>query len=109
MSKTQQVGWLVLLMIGVMGHALAEDITVSTYYPSPRGVYDELRANTVEVSQSIRFNPTHAVRPSCGADTRGTVWFAQDVAMGGAVVDALQFCARVTDRYQWVLVMGANP
>ena len=24
-----------------------EDITVTTYYPSPRGVYDELVANTV--------------------------------------------------------------
>ena len=109
MSNAQHIGWLVVLMTGVMGQALAEDITVSTYYPSPRGVYDELRANTVEVNQSIRFNPTkEAVRPACEAATRGTVWFAQDVAIGGVVADALEFCALVNDQYQWVVVMGAN-
>ena len=38
--------------MGVLGAVLGagllaygEDITVTTYYPSPRGVYDELRAN----------------------------------------------------------------
>jgi hypothetical protein len=43
-------GWL----IGVVGGLLAgwltvcgEEITLTTYYPSPRGVYDELRANRV--------------------------------------------------------------
>ena len=32
--------------------ARGEDISVSTYYPSPRGVYDELRANTVVLKDS---------------------------------------------------------
>jgi len=38
-------GWLVVgLLVGTMVYALAEDITLTTYYPSPRGVYQELRA-----------------------------------------------------------------
>ena len=36
------------LLLGMLLTALAayaEEISISTYYPSPRGVYDELRAN----------------------------------------------------------------
>ena len=37
-------GWLVVaLLVGTTGSALAEELTVTTYYPSPRGVYKELR------------------------------------------------------------------
>jgi hypothetical protein len=37
-------GWMVLLLLGgVAAYAIAEEITLTTYYPSPRGVYDELR------------------------------------------------------------------
>ena len=37
-------GWLVpALLLGTMAYAIAEDITITTYYPSPRGVYKELR------------------------------------------------------------------
>jgi len=36
--------WLVpLLLLGTMAYALAEELTLTTYYPSPRGVYQELR------------------------------------------------------------------
>ena len=31
------------LLLGTMTYALAEDYILSTYYPSPRGVYDQLR------------------------------------------------------------------
>ena len=38
--------WLVpLILLGVIGYALAEDLTLTTYYPSPRGVYKELRTS----------------------------------------------------------------
>ena len=37
-------GWLVVvLLLGTAVYALAEDITLTTYYPSPRGVYQELK------------------------------------------------------------------
>ena len=36
--------WIVpLLLLGTMAYALAEEVTLTTYYPSPRGVYNELR------------------------------------------------------------------
>ena len=37
--------WLLVLLLLVSGaYALAEQVTMVTYYPSPRGVYDQLRA-----------------------------------------------------------------
>ncbi len=36
--------WLFVLM-GVVAYALAEDLTLTTYYPSPRGVYKEVRTS----------------------------------------------------------------
>ena len=39
-------GWIAFaVLLGVIGYALAEDLTLTTYYPSPRGVYQELRAS----------------------------------------------------------------
>lgn len=40
-------GWVVAgLLLGTMTYAIAEDVTLTTYYPSPRGVYNELRTNS---------------------------------------------------------------
>ncbi len=55
MNRTRSARW--LLSIGVAALwaaplAHGEDLTISTYYPSPRGVYDELRANTVVLNDS---------------------------------------------------------
>ncbi len=44
MSRSLKSWLVVALLLGTMAYAVAEDLTVSTYYPSPRGVYDELRA-----------------------------------------------------------------
>ena len=43
-------GWVVVaLLLGTAAYAIAqEQITLTTYYPSPRGVYDELRARLYE-------------------------------------------------------------
>ena len=37
--------WMVplLLLVGTMAEAAAEEVTLTTYHPSPRGVYEELR------------------------------------------------------------------
>ena len=38
-------GWLaVVVLLGTVVYATAEDLTVTTYYPSPRGVYQDLQA-----------------------------------------------------------------
>lgn len=34
------------LLLGLSAYAIAEDITLTTYYPSPRGVYQELRVGS---------------------------------------------------------------
>lgn len=39
------------LLLGTMVVAVAEDLTVTTYYPSPRGVYDELRSRLLRVEE----------------------------------------------------------
>ena len=40
----RRTAWLALSMaLGLTATALAEEITLTTYYPSPRGVYKELR------------------------------------------------------------------
>ena len=44
--KGMRVGALLLLVLCCSVAAIAEDVTVTTYYPSPRGVYEELRART---------------------------------------------------------------
>jgi hypothetical protein len=39
-------GWVVVaLVVGVTAYCVAEEITLTTYYPSPRGVYNELQSN----------------------------------------------------------------
>lgn len=44
MNQTRQ-GWMVAgLLLGTMAYAIAEEVTLTTYYPSPRGVYQELRS-----------------------------------------------------------------
>jgi len=50
--------WLVVgLLMGTTVYALAEDITLTTYYPSPRGVYQELRTAGDMVVGSISGAP----------------------------------------------------
>ena len=48
MSGVWVFGFAAGVLCGVLwsqhGSAVAEDITLNTYYPSPRGVYEELRA-----------------------------------------------------------------
>ncbi|MBI3324224.1 MAG: hypothetical protein HYZ92_02995 [Candidatus Omnitrophica bacterium] len=49
-------GWMVaVLLLGTAAYALAEEITLTTYYPSPRGVYDQLRARQLQDFDDITF------------------------------------------------------
>ena len=44
--RSSKPSWLIALVLvgGTAMYAIAEDITLTTYYPSPRGVYDQLRS-----------------------------------------------------------------
>ena len=50
-SATWLRGWMVMLLLGgVAAYCIAEEITLTTYYPSPRGMYNELRtAGNVQI------------------------------------------------------------
>ncbi len=46
MRRGIPLSWLVpVLLLGIAAYAIAEDLTLTTYYPSPRGVYNELRTS----------------------------------------------------------------
>ena len=52
--------WCILaLLIATSAYCIAEEITLTTYYPSPRGVYQELRATTSMVIGMINAAPTN--------------------------------------------------
>jgi len=35
----------IMLLVATISYSIAEEVTLTTYYPSPRGVYNELQAN----------------------------------------------------------------
>ena len=45
MERTLKAWTVGAIVLGTMAYAMAEDVTMTTYYPSPRGVYKELRSN----------------------------------------------------------------
>ena len=123
-------GWTFLVMSGRT--ASADDVTISTYYPSPRGVYEELRSTgnawlatqagrvgigtdapteRLEVNGGLRLNPQppQDELPVCTAERRGTLWFQPDAQMAGETADHLALCALVNGRYQWVIMLGVVP
>ena len=76
-------GWMVpLILLGVVAYALAEDLTLTTYYPSPRGVYKELRVAQrlalgtgvpparLTVTGPATIPPAASVRPALTGTTR---------------------------------------
>ncbi|MBI3083697.1 MAG: hypothetical protein HYY90_04980, partial [Candidatus Omnitrophica bacterium] len=55
MMMAHRRNWFVVaLLLGTTAYAIAEEIALTTYYPSPRGVYQELRTtgNTYLATQS---------------------------------------------------------
>ena len=85
-----------------------QEITLSTYYPSPRGVYNELQTRTLEVVGELRLRQgaVGAARPDCTPDRRGTLWFEHDVPLDKRFYDRLSFCAMVDSTLRWVAVSG---
>ncbi len=53
-------GWVVLVvLLGTMAYAIAEDVTFVSYVPSPRGIYSELRSRDgIKIGSSYFTNPT---------------------------------------------------
>ena len=84
-------GWfVVVVLLGVAIYAVAEDFTLTTYYPSPRGVYQELRvAQRLALGTGVppaRLTVTGpATNPTGGVCPAGSDWYNED---GDGTVDA---------------------
>ena len=46
MTVKTKVGLMAVLLLSIAAYAVAEDLTVATVYPSPRGVYQQLRVGS---------------------------------------------------------------
>ena len=131
--RRRVIGWALLACLGgSAARVSAEEITLTTYYPSPRGVYQELRttgttvlatpdgnvgigtatpSEKLEVNGGLRLNPQAAegAKPACTAERRGTLWFEADAQLMEQTTDQLEFCALVNGQYRWVTILGVAP
>jgi len=77
--------WLILgLLLGTMAYALAEEITLVTYYPSPRGRYNELMVNTLTITPpgNLDLQGSLAVGPGVDPGAAGQVFIDGQVGIG---------------------------
>jgi len=69
--------FLICSWVVVGSSAFAEDLTLTTYYPSPRGVYEELRT-----SGDVKIGDASAAAPQGRLEVRGrTATSATDTAL----------------------------
>ncbi len=90
-----------IVLLGTMAYAVAEDLTLTTYYPSPRGVYQELRtsgkvsvgsldapqdplAKLVVVDDVEALTGIAILNPNTTAPTAGTGLFFRTTPAGGS-------------------------
>ena len=67
MRQNSLKGWMVLvLLLGTVVYAIAEELTLTTYYPSPRGVYHELRT-----AGDVKLGDVSASSPKARLEIRG--------------------------------------
>ncbi|MBI3021180.1 MAG: hypothetical protein HYY59_04180 [Candidatus Omnitrophica bacterium] len=79
--------FVVALLLGTTAYAIAEEIALTTYYPSPRGVYQELRTtgNTYLATQSGNVGiGTTSPSPSEKLDVVGGLRLTDDLHFFGA-------------------------
>ena len=101
----QRTMWLVLgLLLGTVASAIAEDVTLVTYYPSPRGVYKELvTTGTTSLATQDGSVGIGTTEPDATLEVNGTVRFSNlPVTGGGAVQDGMVLTYNAdTDNVEW--------
>ena len=80
-----------LVLLAAAARAAAEDITLTTYYPSPRGVYDQLRTmNNTTLAEQGGGVGIGTTGPNATLEVVGTVRFTTlPVTGGGPVQDGM--------------------
>ncbi|MBI2884695.1 MAG: hypothetical protein HYY15_00810 [Candidatus Omnitrophica bacterium] len=89
-------GLVLFALLGVAVYALAEDLTLTTYYPSPRGVYQSLRATEdltvgTRVSKGTLTVAGETVHTEFGECPAGYDWYDEN---GNGVKDFEGECKR---------------
>ena len=83
---TRLKGWLVVvLLLGTMVYAIAEELTLTTYYPSPRGVYHELRT-----AGDVKLGDVSASSSKARLEIRGRTALTSEKALYGEPEASLQ-------------------
>lgn len=82
-------GWMVAgLLLGTMTYAIAEDVTLTTYYPSPRGVYQQLKSNE-DTALAIQSGGVAIAQASADAayklDVNGATRVRSDLLVDGTI------------------------
>ena len=87
------LGWLFISLIFCRLSPAANQITITTYYPSPYGVYKELRLNPIST----------ASQPPCNDNLKGTMYYDKNK-------DTLYVCSKdpASGNTGWIPVPGGD-
>lgn len=81
-SRSKRIAISLGILLLVVGLVIAEEVTITTYYPAPYGVYSQLQTQTFGVGDANNdgtFDSSDVPDPSTNA---GDVWIAGNVGIG---------------------------
>ena len=87
----------IIVLVATVSYSLAEEITLTTYYPSPRGVYNELLANTYRDFG----DPANRFLDATGTSQLASVQFFGSLTLGPAGAE------RTISRWEQALPPGS--
>lgn len=120
MSRSLSSWVLTLSLLGTITYAIAEDLTLTTYYPSPRGVYSELRVqdqvaigtNTPDQSAALEIavdpaNPRGLLIPRLSPEERALM--EANAGGPGSLPAGLMIYNTGTGQYEFIDETGTWP
>jgi len=101
-------GWIVVwILVAMTGYVVAEEITMTTYYPSPRGVYDDLQSNSLSVSGPISGTVITGTGLNC-PNCVGSGEIAANSVGASEIIDGQVFAAEIATGAVGNLQLGPN-
>ncbi|MBI4596787.1 MAG: hypothetical protein HY737_00105 [Candidatus Omnitrophica bacterium] len=113
MGRSTMKAWLLVgLLLATAGYVIAEEITLTTYYPSPRGVYQELRSTSSSYFATGGGNVGIGTdAPQATLDVNGGIRLGTVAACNAATEGTLRYAAKkleVCDGANWVSAFGGG-
>ena len=72
----------IILLVATVSYSIAEEITLTTYYPSPRGVYNELQAN---IYRDLGDSANRFLHPTATSQLQGLQVFGEITVAGRTI------------------------